>query len=105
MRRVVVVVSLRLELPAGRGEERLLQCVGVVAALEIVGRLESQQPPAVEDADPLREHLCLGEVVCAKQDRRVVRRPDLADELLHLALRAWIETRCRLVEQEDHRRR
>ena len=75
-----------------------------VAALEIVGRLEREQLSAVEDADALGERLGLVEVVGAEQDRRVVRRPDLADELLHLELRARVEARRRLVEQEQDRR-
>ena len=99
------LVAFGLELTARRGEERLLERLGVVAALEIVGRLEREQLPAVEDADALGEHLGLVEVVRAEQDRRVVRLADLADELLHLELRARVEARRRLVEEEDDRRR
>ena len=73
--------------------------------LRVLGRLEGEQLPAVEDADALGEHLGLVEVVRAEQDRRVVRLADLADELLHLELRARVEARRRLVEQKENRRR
>ena len=88
---------------AGGGEERLLERVGAVAGLQLVGGLEREQPAAVEDADPVGERLRLGQVVRAEQDRRVVPGADLADEVLHLALRARVEPGRRLVEQEQHR--
>ena len=80
----------------------LLERVGVVAALEIFRGLECKQAAPIEDADALRESLSLGEVVRAEQDGRVVGRADLADELLHLELRARVEPRRRLVEKEHH---
>jgi hypothetical protein len=43
--------------------------------------------------------------VRAEEDRRIVRVADLADELLHLELRARVETRGRLVEQQEDGRR
>ena len=72
--------------------------------LDRLRRLEGEQPPAVEDADAVREHLGLRQVVRAEKDGRVVRVADLADELLHLELRARVEPRRGLVEQEDDRR-
>jgi hypothetical protein len=42
--------------------------------------------------------------VRAEEDRRVVQSAHLADEVLHLELRAGVEARRRLVEQEEHRR-
>src|SRR5947208_3246256 len=102
---LVVFLVVGLERPAGGVEERLLQRRRAEAALEGVGRLEREQPPAVEDPDPLGQRLRLGEVMCAEQDRRVVARPDLADELLHLELRARVEAGRRLVEQQDDRGR
>ena len=100
---VVVLVPLCLELSAGGGEERLLQRRRVVATLEVVGGLEHEQPAAIEDPDPLREVLGLGEVVRAEEDRRIVVRPDLPDEFLHLELRARVETGRRLVQQQHDR--
>ena len=71
---------------------------------QLVSRRERDQLALVENPDPLRQRLRLGEVVRAEQNGRVVRRPDLADELLHLELRARVEPGRRLVEQEQHRR-
>src|SRR3970040_451558 len=73
-------VASRREPPAGGREERLLERRGAVAALEVLRRLEREQTPAVEDADPLREAFGLVQVVGAEEDRRVVGRTDLADE-------------------------
>jgi hypothetical protein len=100
----VVLAALVLQARAGRGEERLLERVGAVAPLQLFGRLEREQLPAVENPDPVREGLGLGEVVRAEQDRRVVRVADLADEVLHLELRTRVEARGGLVQQQHHRR-
>ena len=89
---------------AARREERLLERLGAVARLELVGRLEAEQLAVVEDPDAVREGLGLGEVVRAEQDGRVVLGAHLADELLHLLLRARVEAGGRLVEQEQDRR-
>src|SRR5881397_3269811 len=43
-------------------------------------------------------------VVRAEEDRRVVRVADLADELLHLELRARVEAGRGLVQQQEHGR-
>ena len=75
--------------------------VGRVAALQVVGRLEREQLAAVEDPDPVGERLGLVQVVRAEQDRGVVRAADLADEVLHLELRARVEARRRLVQEQD----
>ena len=55
--------------------------------------------------DPVREGFGLREVVRAEEDRRLVRLADLADERLHLLLRARIEARRRLVQQQQDGRR
>ena len=89
---------------AGRGEERLLERLGAVAPLQLVDGLEAEQLAPVEDPDAVGERLGLGHVVRAEQDRRVVRGPHLADELLHLELRARVEPGRRLVEQQQHGR-
>jgi hypothetical protein len=86
-----------------RAEERLLERLGAVALLQLVRRLERQQPTLVQDPDPLSERLGLVEVVRAEQHGRVVLGTHVADERLHLELRARVETRGRLVEQQQHR--
>ena len=96
---------LVLERAAGRGEERLLERRRPVARHQLVDRLEREQLAAVEHADPVGERLRLGEVVRAEEDRRVVLRPHLPDELLHLELRPRVETGRRLVEQQQDRAR
>ena len=93
-----------LERVAARSEERLLERLRAVARLELVGRLEAEQLAVVEDPDAVGEGLGLGEVVRAEQDGRVVLGAHLADELLHLLLRARVETRGRLVQQQQDRR-
>ena len=45
--------------------------------LELVGRRQLDQPPAVEDADAVGELLGLDEVVRAQQDGRIVLAPAL----------------------------
>src|SRR2546426_11077861 len=86
-----LLVPLRLERAAGRGEERRLERVHAVALLDLVRGLEAEQLAVVEDPDPLGEDLRLDEVVGAKQDCRVVDRPYLADEVLDLELRPRVE--------------
>src|SRR5438552_2095511 len=98
------VFVLLLELAPGRGEEGLLERFRAEALLELVDRLEAEQPAAIEDPDAVGKRLGLGEVVRAEQDRRVVGGPDLADEVLHLELGARVETRGGLVEEQHHRR-
>ena len=66
---------------------------------------QAEQLAAVEDPDPVRKRLRLREIVGAEEDRRLVRLPDLADELLHLELRARVEACRRLVEEQKHWRR
>jgi hypothetical protein len=87
-----------LERPTRRGEERVLEIPRAEPAHQRPGRLERQQPPGVQDPDPLREHLGLRQVVRAQQDRRVVARAHLADELLDLALGPRVQARGGLVE-------
>src|SRR5215216_596401 len=89
-----------LEGVAAGGEERLLQGGRVVAALEVVRRLEAEQFAVVEDPDAVGERLGLGQVVGAEQDGRVVLGAHLADELLHLLLGAGVEAGRRLVQQQ-----
>ena len=57
------------------------------------------------DPDAVREALGLGEIVRAQQHGGVVLGSHLPDELLHLLLRARVEARRRLVEQEQDRGR
>src|SRR5262245_18663492 len=102
---VVLLRLLVLERAARGGEERLLERLGAVAALELVDRLQGEQLAVVEDPDPVREGLGLVEVVRAEQDRRVVDLPDLADEVLHLELRPRVEARRGLVEEQEDRLR
>ena len=102
---LVLLALLVLERLPGRGEERLFERLGVVAPLELVDGLEGEQPAVVEDADPVRERFRLVEVVRAEQDRRVVRLPDLADEVLDLELRARVEPGRGLVEEQEDRLR
>src|SRR6266516_4720550 len=87
---------------AGR-EERLLERLRSVPRLQLGSRLETQQRAAVEDADPVGERLRLCQVVRAEEDGRVVLGPHLANELLHLLLRARVQPRGRLVEQKQDR--
>src|SRR5918911_1223498 len=79
--------------------------VDAVAVEHVGDRLQEQQLAAVEQADAVRELLRLLHVVRAEEDRRVVPLPDLADERLHLLLRARVEARRRLVEEQQHRAR
>src|SRR5439155_4299950 len=88
----------------GGGEERLLERPDAESPLHVLDRLEEEQLAAIEQPDPVGKRLGLGHVVRAEQDRRVVERAHLADEVLHLELRARVEARRRLVEQEQHRR-
>jgi hypothetical protein len=92
---------LLFELAPGRGEERRLERLGAVALLQLVNRLEAEEPPTVEDPDAVGQDLGLSEVVRAEEDRRIVRGPDFADEVLDLELRARVEPRRRLVEQQQ----
>ncbi len=85
----------------GRRHEGFLERFGVVAVLDLVRRLQAEEPAAVEDADAVGENLRFAQVVRAEQDRRVVRSPDLADEVLNLELRPWIEAGRRLVQEEQ----
>jgi len=71
--RVVVTAFPVLEGVAAGGEERLLQRLGLEPPLQLLHLLEHEQPPAVENADPVGEDLGLVQVVGAQQDRRVVR--------------------------------
>src|SRR5207245_8657632 len=96
------LVFLFLEGPAGGGEERLFERLRLVLILQLLGGIERDQTPAVEDANTVRQDLRLTQVVRAEEDRRVVRRPDVPDEVLHLELGPRIEPRRRLVEQEQH---
>src|SRR6266480_5637070 len=98
-----ILVLLVLECPAGRGEECFFERLRAVLLLQKLSGTESDQLAPVEDADAVREHLGLSEVVRAEQDRRVVGRPHVANEVLHLELRARIEPGRRLVEQEQDR--
>src|SRR4029450_5900633 len=101
---VTSVAVAVLEGVAAGGEERLLQGLRVVATLELVGGLEAEQLAVVEDPDAVGEGLGLGQVVRTEQDRRVVFGAHLADELLHLLLRARVEPGGRLVQQQQDRR-
>ena len=58
----------------------------------------------MQDADPIGESRGLVEVVRSEKDRRVVLVPQIADERLHLPFAADVETRRRLVEEQQHRR-
>src|SRR5581483_5911643 len=101
---LVLLVLLVLERAAGGGEERLLERLDAVPREHVGDRLEEEQPAAVEQADAVGELFGFLHVVRAEQDRGVVPRADLADELLHLLLRARVEARRRLVEEEQHGR-
>src|SRR3954451_25126780 len=76
----LLLLLLVLERLPGRGEERLLERLGPVAPLQLVGRREVDQAPLVEDPDALGKRLRLVEIVRAEQDRGVVDPPHLADE-------------------------
>src|SRR5215211_9541146 len=101
----LVVGAFLFERAPGRREERVLEGLGLVALLELVGWRERDQLAAVEDALTLRQDLRLAHVMGAEQDRRIVRLPDLSDGVLHLELRAGVEARRRLVEEQHHGRR
>ena len=62
--------------------------------------LDADEPARVAEGTA---KLGLAHVVRAEDDRRVVRGPDLADEILYLELRLGVEPGGRLVEQEEYR--
>src|SRR3990170_7540084 len=57
---VLVGVGVGVDLAPGRGEERLLEGARPEAADQLVGRLEREQPAAVQDAHPVGQRLRLG---------------------------------------------
>ena len=76
---------------------------GAIPRLELVSRLEREQPAGMEDPHPLGERLGLDQVMGAQQDRGVMLGPYVGDELLDLALGARVKAGRRLVEQQQHR--
>ena len=96
-------VVLGVELAPGGREECLLEGLDAEAPLHVVDRLEEEQPP--RSSSPTRSASASASFMSWVQSRIVAScaRADLADERLHLELRARIETRGRLVEQEQHR--
>ena len=76
--------------------------LGPNAGLELVHGALGDQAAVVEQSDARAQPLCLVEVVRRQDDRRVVLIADLLDERLDLELRAWVETRRRLVQQKEH---
>jgi hypothetical protein len=57
----------------------------------------------VQDPDPVGQTLGLIEVVRRQQDGRVVLVAKITHERLHLTLAADVQTRCRLVEEQQGR--
>ena len=81
---------------ARRGEERLLERLRLVAALQLVRRREAEQPAAVEDADAVGERLGLDEVWKTQEATILLCTHDLREAEL-LAHRVGILDRGRLL--------
>ena len=71
-------------------------------ALELVRRPLGDEPPVVEDGDPMGEPVRLLEVLRRQEDRDAV-GDELPDDLPHDPPAARIEARRRLVEEDDPR--
>ena len=70
--------------------------------LELVGRALGDQPPVVEDRDAVGELVGLVQVLRGEEDRDAVGH-QAADDVPHGAAAARVETRGRLVEEDDPR--
>src|SRR5579875_2433086 len=88
----------------GQGHEDVLEAgVGGQTRLpfQFVGGALGDNPPLVEDGDPVAESLGLVEVMSREDHGRVMLGADPQDELLDFSLRARIQTGRRFVEEQQ----
>src|SRR5215204_4275529 len=104
----LVLLDVVVEGAAGIGHEHVLEA-GLAAealprlGLQIGGGAFGHGPSVVEDRHPTAQTLRFGQVVGGQDDRRVVLGVDLLDEGLDVELAARVETRGRLVEEQQRR--